>query len=76
MAQDDIWNGTGDDDLIPEEEVDQKELMVIKIKARKKKIQEVEEGTYKPPPPPKDMPVTKALRKRRDQSEWNPLADD
>ena len=76
MAQDDIWNGVDEDDLSPEEEQDQKELMVIKIKARNKKIQEIEQGTYKPPPPPKDMPVTKALRKRKDPGDWNPLQDD
>ena len=74
MAQDNIWNGIEEEDLI-EEEVDQKELMVIKIKARHKKIQEVEQGTYVAPPKPKDLPVTKALRKKKEPGDWNVFED-
>ena len=74
MAQDDIWGSIDEEDLI-DEEVDQKELQVIKIKARNKRIMDKAAGIVIPAEPIDQMPVNKSKLKQqapRKNDDWSP----
>lgn len=74
MAQDNIWNSIEEDDILSDE-VDQKDLQVIKIKARNKRIMDKAAGIVTPEEPREQMPVNKDnLKQKAPQrsNNWNP----